>query len=312
MYPKFVLSLDGGGSHLLIQLSVLACLEEDTGTSTYDLFDMIAGSSSGGMIACLILGRSMSATAIIQMILQENLLQNMMAEHWINRLFNTLQIRPKYTGASKTKTLQNELGKRRLSTLKKQLFIPCFNLDQDQLEFFTNQSQPNFLLSEVADACTAAPAYFPPIKMEDGNWRIDGGIGMNNPGLGAYLHAKQLWQHHDVKMISIGSGWRSFAFNGAKACSYGGLQWSAKGIASVILREKMITNTKMTEALFGEQILYINQYLKNHDMPDYFDSATNPTNQQKTLEIGRLWYTQHQEKIKSWISKQPLQNARIA
>ena len=71
---------------MLIQLSVLACLEEDTGASTYDLFDMIAGSSSGGLITCLILGRRISAGQIIQMALQEKLLEKMMAEHWLHRL----------------------------------------------------------------------------------------------------------------------------------------------------------------------------------------------------------------------------------
>ncbi|MCC6923811.1 MAG: patatin-like phospholipase family protein, partial [Nitrosomonas sp.] len=64
---KFVLSLDGGGSHLLIQLSVLTSLEAETGISTYDQFDMVAGSSSGGMMACLIAGRAMSAYGIVQM-----------------------------------------------------------------------------------------------------------------------------------------------------------------------------------------------------------------------------------------------------
>ena len=95
MHSKHVLSLDGGGSHLLIQLSVLACLEEDTGVSTYDLFDMMAGSSSGGMLACLISGRAVSGSEIIRLIQREKLLENMMSGHWMNRLLNVLQIRPK-------------------------------------------------------------------------------------------------------------------------------------------------------------------------------------------------------------------------
>ena len=101
MFCKRVLSLDGGGSHLLIQLSVLACLEEDIDTSTFDFFDMIAGSSSGGLIACLMLGRSLSAKEIIHLVLQEKLLEKIMAEHWTDRLFGVLQIRPKYKGVSK-------------------------------------------------------------------------------------------------------------------------------------------------------------------------------------------------------------------
>lgn len=301
MKPKFVLSLDGGGSHLLIQLSMLACLEEDTCASTYDQFDMVAGSSSGGMIACLILGRAMSAAQIIQLIIQDKLLESMMAEHWTNRLLSKIQIRPKYTGASKSLALQKELGNLRLSSLNKQIFIPCFNLDRDQLEIFTNKSLVNFLLSEIADACTAAPAYFPPVQMEDGSWRIDGGVGMNNPGLGAYFHARQIWQNHPIKVLSIGSGWRSFAFDGFKARTYGGVQWSAKGIASVILREKMIANVKMTDKIIGEHVLYINQPLKDYNMPDHMDSANNPVYQHKAIAIGKSWYEQNRDRIKQWL-----------
>ncbi len=305
MQPRFVLSLDGGGSHLLIQLSVLASLEAETGISVYDQFDMVAGSSSGGMIACLILGRAMSASGIMHMIQQEKLLENMMTGHWMNRFLNRLQMRPKYSGVSKKRVLQREFGHLRLASLDKSLFIPCFNLDRDQLEIFTNHCRENFLLSEIADACTAAPSFYPPVQMEDGGWRIDGGVGMNNPALAAYLHARKIWPNHDVKVLSIGSGWRSFDFNGAKACAYGGMQWSAKGIASVILREKMMANARMTEAMLGEHVLYINDYLRNYAMADHMDSANHPDNQRKSLEIGRMWYAQNRGRILKWLSGYP-------
>ncbi|MDO8334905.1 MAG: patatin-like phospholipase family protein [Nitrosomonas sp.] len=303
MSSKSVLSLDGGGSHMLIQLSVLACLEEDTGTSTYDLFDMIAGSSSGGLITCLILGRRISAGQIIQMALQEKLLEKMMVAHWMHRLLNKLQIRPKYTGKQKSSTLQAELANLRLSSLSKRILIPCFNLNQDRLEIFTNENSFDFLLSEIADACTAAPSYYPPVRMEDGNWRMDGGVGMNNPGLSAYLHARQCWNDCDIRVLSIGSGWRSFAVNGNQACGYGGLQWSAKGIASIILREKMLANVRMTEEILGDRVLYINHYLKDYNLPDHMDSANNAVFQKKAIDIGQLWYTHHRKQIQSWMQR---------
>jgi len=296
---KTVLSLDGGGSHLLIQLGVLACLEDDTGAATYDLFDLIAGSSSGGLITCLILGRQFSANRIIEKILQEKLLQEMMTEQRFGRLLHTLQVRPKYQGIPKKLVLQRELGDIKLSSLAKRIFIPCFNLNQDQLEIFTNGNQPDFLLSEIADACTAAPSYYPPVQMQDGGWRIDGGVGMNNPGFSAYLYAQRCWHQQDIKLLSIGSGWRSFAISGAKACRYGGLQWSAQGIASIILREKMLANVKTTAEILGNQVLYINHYLKDYDMPDHMDSANNTIVQQKALDIGKRWYTLHREQIRT-------------
>ena len=286
---------------MLIQLSVLACLEEDSSSSTYNLFDMVACSSSGGLIACLILGRTLTPKEIIHTVLQEKMLEKMMAEHRMSRLLNLLQIRPKYKGTPKSLVLKKALGNLRLSSLNKRILIPSFNLNRDQLEIFTNESQPDFLLSEVADACTAAPAYYPPVQMEDGSWRIDGGIGMNNPGLSVYLHAKRFWKEYDIKVLSIGSGWRSFAINGIKACGYGGVQWSAKVVASLILREKMIANVKITEEILGDRVLYINHYLKNYDMPGNMDSANNPVFQQKALEIGRMWYAQHREQIQQWL-----------
>lgn len=301
MRPKYVLSLDGGGSHLLIQLGILACLEEDTGTSSYDLFDMIAGSSSGGMLSCMILGRCMSALELIELAVQGDLLQYMMTEHKFLRLFHQLQIYPKYLGSTKRKVLQSELTDLRLSSLEKRIFIPCFNLSTDQLEVFTNDNPSDFLLSEIADACTAAPSFYPPVQMEDGDWRIDGGVGMNNPGLSSYIHAQHCWESNEIRVLAIGSGWRSFSLQGASACVYGGLQWSAKGIASIILREKMMANVRMTEEILGSRFLYINHCLKDFGLPDQMDSASNLTMQRKALDIGVQWYARQREQIRQWM-----------
>lgn len=72
----------------------------------------------------------------------------------------------------------------------------------------------------------------------------------------------------------------------------------------MILREKMISNVKMTESVLGSQILYINHYLKNYDMPDDMDSANNPAFQQKALDIGKQWYEHHQSRIQQWLQNQ--------
>lgn len=300
--PRFLLSLDGGGSHLLIQLSVLACLEQDTGVSTYERFDMIAGSSSGGLIACLILGQKTSAEALVKKIVRERLLQEMMIEHGISRFLSRLQLRPKFQSAPKRKVLQTELQDCRLSSLEKSLFIPCFNLSRDSLEVFTNSVQPDFLLHEIADACTAAPSFYAPVRLQDGDWRIDGGVGMNNPGLSAYLYAQKNWPDTGIKMLSIGSGWRRFAMDGMKACRYGGLQWSASGIASLILREKMISNANNTMQVLGDQMLYINDYLQDYNMPDHMDSAKDPAIQRKALDVGVSWFHRHRPQIKYWLN----------
>lgn len=299
---KTVLSLDGGGSHFLIQLSMLACLEEETGTSIYDLFDLFAGSSSGGLLTCLITGKQASARDLIQLIVEERILDHFFKSNWASRFFGVLQLRPKYNGESKRQALHTQLGDRRISSLNKKILIPSFNLGQDQLDVFVQGMAHDYLLSEIADACSAAPAYYPAVYMEDGFWRVDGGVGMNNPGLHAYLYAQKCWESSDIKVLSIGSGWRNFSLDGEKTSQYGGLQWSIKGIASIILREQMIANTRITDELLGEQLLYINDDLNKYDLPDDMDSANHPALQQKAIEIGQMWYQQHRAAIKAWLA----------
>lgn len=50
----WLLSLDGGGVRVLMQLITLAFIEERTGASVIDLFDAIAGTSAGSLVAALL------------------------------------------------------------------------------------------------------------------------------------------------------------------------------------------------------------------------------------------------------------------
>jgi patatin-like phospholipase/acyl hydrolase len=58
--PFRVLSLDGGGIMGAFAASVLATFERDTGKKVVEHFDLIAGTSTGGIIA---IGLAMGATA---------------------------------------------------------------------------------------------------------------------------------------------------------------------------------------------------------------------------------------------------------
>jgi uncharacterized protein len=55
-----ILSLDGGGIKGTFTVSVVAALEEDTGKSAADYFDLITGTSTGGIVA-IGLGLGLSA-----------------------------------------------------------------------------------------------------------------------------------------------------------------------------------------------------------------------------------------------------------
>jgi len=48
---KMILSLDGGGIRGIIPAIVLSWIEKETKTPIYKLFDLIAGTSTGGILA---------------------------------------------------------------------------------------------------------------------------------------------------------------------------------------------------------------------------------------------------------------------
>ena len=50
-----VLSIDGGGIRGLIPALVLAEIEQRSGSRLFELFDLIAGTSTGGILACALL-----------------------------------------------------------------------------------------------------------------------------------------------------------------------------------------------------------------------------------------------------------------
>ncbi len=66
----------------------------------------------------------------------------------------------------------------------------------------------------------------------------------------------------------------------------------------------MLANVRTTTEILGNQVLYINHYLKDYDMPDQMDSANNKIIQKKALDIGKRWYALHREQIHQWLKDQ--------
>src|SRR5258708_30535752 len=61
-----ILALDGGGVRGIVSAAVLAGLERDLGRPVVSCFDLVVGTSTGGIIAAA-LGTGMSADAIVDL-----------------------------------------------------------------------------------------------------------------------------------------------------------------------------------------------------------------------------------------------------
>lgn len=183
-----ILALNGGGARALFSAHVLQCLEEDTGMAIRDTFDLIAGTSAGGIIA-LALGSGLSPGVIRDM--YSDLIPRIFPNRW--RMLRQL-VRTAYDPAPLRVALASIFGDRILGDSDIPLVVPAWNVDTGQVYVFKTPHHERLArdwrdpMIDVAMATTASPTFFPAARL--GNVRlIDGGVWANNPSVVAVAEA---------------------------------------------------------------------------------------------------------------------------
>src|SRR4051794_2714465 len=181
-HPFRILTIDGGGIKGVFAASFLAEVEDSIDGPLTDHFDLIAGTSTGGIIA-LGLGLGLSARQILdfyesngQLIFRgsgrRRLRQLVMAKHDSRKL---------------EEALVDVFGERRLGESTTRLLIPSMNLESGAVHVFKTAHHPRFERDyklravDVALATAAAPTYFRTHRLPSGSPLVDGGLWANNP-----------------------------------------------------------------------------------------------------------------------------------
>lgn len=193
--PLQILALDGGGAKALFTAHVLARLEEDLGLSVADSFDLIAGTSAGGIIA-LALGAGFRPAEILEH--YQELIAKVFPPSrrgWRSRLRQVF--RPIYAAEALREALQDVLGDRLLGDSQKRLVIPSWDVQRGAVHVFKTPHNDRLRrdwkhsMVDVANATAAAPLYFPAARV-DGLRLIDGGVWANNPSVVAIAEATSM------------------------------------------------------------------------------------------------------------------------
>lgn len=186
-----ILSLDGGGIKGIFSAGVLAAIEEDLSISVADNFDLIAGTSTGGIIA-IGLGLGMRPREIVEFYLREgpSIFRNWGGlkwfQHWAYR---------KYPAESLENALKHCFKNKRFGDSNKRLVIPSYSLGEDDVYIFRTPHAERLRRDykvpawKVAKATSAAPSFFPASRDIDNLRLIDGGVWANNPTLVAISEA---------------------------------------------------------------------------------------------------------------------------
>ena len=196
--PKFtrVLSIDGGGIRGIIPGQVLVALEDKLnkakkGARIADYFDLIAGTSTGGILACVYLcparrgstKPAFSAEQAVELYLERG--DEIFDVPLLHRIRSAGSIRDeKYPADGLEDALKDYLKDLKLSELLKPCLVTSYDIRRRRCHFFRQHKAAakesyNFLLRDVARATSAAPTYFevPRVKSQTdipypcGRWR---------------------------------------------------------------------------------------------------------------------------------------------
>ncbi len=275
-----ILSIDGGGIRGILAAEILARLEallaertDDPETRLSDYFDLVAGTSTGGILSAIYLFPDDSGTRSQYTAKEASKLYLENAKKIFKRKTDP-EAEEKYSGRELREVLVSYFGERKLSDLIKPSLITSYNIGKSSTHFFTSHDARfkdgyNYLLWQVAMATSAAPGYFKPaqtISMAGKEYTlVDGGVFANNPSLCAFAEARNISSRQGVKLhpsdlfiVSVGTG------------KVKGTDFSKKGIAPeyILSRESETTHYQLTQIF--EAVDALDHY---HRLDPYIGSA---------------------------------------
>jgi uncharacterized protein len=204
-----ILSIDGGGIKGVFPAALLAALEEDLGVEVREYFDLIAGTSTGGIIA-LSLGLGLAPKALLDFYLKEG--PKIFPQPKGLKRVLWLASPSRYDPSALKTALTAVFEKKLLGDSATRLFIPSFDANSGLIHIYKTAHHERLRRDhrctavEVAMATSAAPIYFPSFKSDRDVTLIDGGIWANNPtGLAVVEAISMLNARPDsIDVLSIG------------------------------------------------------------------------------------------------------------
>ncbi len=250
-----ILSLDGGGIKGLFSAAVLAKLEEDLRTDIIKHFDLITGTSTGGIIA-LALGLGVPPGQIVEFYAEQGP-KIFSGPKWWRSLRHPF--RNKYPQKPLEVALREVFGERTLAESAKRLVIPAFSLDNDNVYLFKTPHHEHLRRDwrvpawQVALATSAAPTYLPASHFTDRTRLIDGGVWANNPTVVGIAEALSMLNVNlaDIRVLNLGTS--SPVKHRHKRLDHGGLIAWSRAAVDVTLRAQSCSTHATAIHLLGKE-----------------------------------------------------------
>jgi len=326
-----ILAIDGGGIRGILPGQILVQLEAhlrklDPQARIADYFDLIAGTSTGGILCCLYLfpdpenpGRPLfSATEAVGLYLEHG--DDIFDISLWQRLRTLGGTRDeKYDAAEMEETLKHYFQDVWLDQLLRPCLITAYDIKRRRAHFFTqhdaHDAGMNFLVRDLCRATSAAPTYFEASRIFSRSRipypLIDGGVFANNPAMCAYSECRTIDQGADgrirkptakqMAILSIGTGNKCEPYVWKEAKDWGAIGW-IKPVIDIMMSGSAETVGYHLDRIF-EAVERPTQYLRIE--PDLGNASmemddASADNLQALREAGLKAADKHDDKLKAF------------
>lgn len=259
-----ILSIDGGGMKGVIPSQYLTRIEKYINGSVLDHFDIITGTSTGGIIA-LALSTGMSSQEIFTLYSEEG-----------NRIFAKKKLgkgvfQPVYSNDGLKKLLKEKFKDNKIKDAQTMLCIPSIENHNANPKVYKTPHNKDYIYDEsmymweVGLATSAAPIYFSAATIGEDETKIDGGLWANNPVLVGIAEGKKLgFDLDNIKILSLGTG--SFYNVSQERARKGGLRQWKTGLVDLAMQAQSKGAAHTAKYLLEDNLIRIDPELK-HTIP---------------------------------------------
>ncbi len=327
MSTKRILSIDGGGIRGIIPGQILVEIEKEFKIKIADYFDLIAGTSTGGILTCAYLCPADNDPAKPKFTAEEVVglyfergdeIFDIPTFHKIKTMGGVLD--EKYPADGIEDALQDYFGNVWLKDLIKPTVVTSYDIKNRKGHFFyqhkAGDPEYDFKVKDVCRATSAAPTYFEcervASRAEKSYPLIDGGVFVNNPSLVAYAEGREIFESapgkkataKDMKILSLGTGFTKKPYFYSKAKNYGMAQWVQPVIDIMMSGAAEVTHYQLGK-IYGttpkpKQYLRIDGDLKGTPVDPEMDCATRD-NMLRLKEFGIRLFEENKGNIKKWL-----------
>jgi patatin-like phospholipase/acyl hydrolase len=302
-----ILSLDGGGLRGVVPLTILKQVEAISKKKLKDIFHLVAGTSTGGLITSAINIQNpddssqtlYSLDDVLKVYMErggEIFPQRSRFQNTLLSIFNDLRY-PKFSAAGIDKVLKDLLKNYRINDCFNDIMVFSYDLNNNIPLIFKSRTakefkEKNALLYDIARATSAGPTYLPSYKFYYPNDAelperncIDGGVYINNPAMGAFTEFRKYFNYYNseiknkrdivsekIFVLSLGTGSYTSKIKDSDLLK-GELFW-ATHISDVMMKGvSLVTDYEMKEML-SDGINYLRLTI-DIDVEEYADMANS-------------------------------------